>query len=191
MYGGSDRRGMRKPLVLFTPKSLLRHPKAVSTVQDFTAGGFREVVGETTPVDPERVTRVILCSGKIYYDLLAGREERGASHVALVRVEQLYPFPDAQVNDVLLRYPLTAEVVWVQEEPRNMGPWRFVSEQIQPVLNASRRELRYVGRPESASPAGGSGKRHQQEQTEIVGDALAEGSITRTRKVRLVARRKK
>jgi 2-oxoglutarate dehydrogenase E1 component len=191
MYGGSDRRGMRKPLVLFTPKSLLRHPKAVSTVQDFTAGGFREVVGETTPVDPERVTRVIFCSGKIYYDLLAGREERGASHVALVRIEQLYPFPDAQVNDLLLRYSLTAEVVWVQEEPRNMGPWRFVSEQIQPLLNASRRELRYVGRPESASPAGGSGKRHQQEQGEIVGDALAEGSISRTRKVRLIARRKK
>ena len=191
MYGGSDRRGMRKPLVLFTPKSLLRHPKAVSTVQDFTAGGFREVIGETAPLDPERVTRVIFCAGKIYYDLLAGREERNAGQVAIVRVEQLYPFPESQVNDMLLRYPLTAEVVWVQEEPRNMGPWRFVSEQIQPLLNASRRELRYVGRPESASPAGGSGKRHQQEQAEIVSDALAEGSITRTRKVRLVARRKK
>jgi 2-oxoglutarate dehydrogenase E1 component len=191
MYGGSDRRGMRKPLVLFTPKSLLRHTKAVSTVQDFTAGGFREVIGETAPIDPERVTRVIFCSGKIYYDLLAGREERNAGQVAIVRVEQLYPFPESQVNDVLLRYPLTAEVAWVQEEPRNMGPWRFVSEQIQPMLTSSRRELRYVGRPESASPAGGSGKRHQQEQTEIVSDALAEGSIARTRKVRLVARRKK
>jgi 2-oxoglutarate dehydrogenase E1 component len=137
------------------------------------------------------VTRVILCSGKIYYDLLAGREERQANQVAIVRLEQLYPFAESQVNDVLLRYPLTAEVVWVQEEPRNMGPWRFVSEQIQPMLNASRRELRYVGRPESASPAGGSGKRHQQEQAEIVSDALAEGSVTRARKVRLVARRKK
>lgn len=108
-----------------------------------------------------------------------------------MRIEQLYPFPESQVNDVLLRYPLTAEVAWVQEEPRNMGPWRFVSEQLQPLLNSTRRELRYVGRPESASPAGGSGKRHQQEQSEIVSDALAEGSIARTRKVRLVARRKK
>jgi 2-oxoglutarate dehydrogenase E1 component len=191
MYGGSDRRGMRKPLILFTPKSLLRHPKAVSTVHDFTAGGFREVVGEAAPIDPERVTRVILCSGKVYYDLLAAREERHADHIAIVRLEQLYPFPEAQVNDVLLRYPLTAEVAWVQEEPRNMGAWRFVSELIQPILHSSGRELRYVGRPESASPAGGSGKRHQQEQSEIAGDALAEGSIARTRKVRLVPRRKK
>jgi 2-oxoglutarate dehydrogenase E1 component len=191
MYGGADRRGMRKPLVLFTPKSLLRHPKAVSTVQDFTAGGFREVIGETGAVEAERVTRVIFCSGKVYYDLLAARDERNATQVAIARVEQLYPFPEMQLNDILLRYPLTAEVVWVQEEPRNMGAWRYISEQIQPLLASSRRELRYVGRPESASPAGGSGKRHQQEQTELVSDALAEGSITRTRKVRLVARRKK
>ena len=191
MYGGSDRRGMRKPLILFTPKSLLRHPKAVSTGQDFTAGGFREVIGETAPIDPERVTRVILCSGKIYYDILAGREQRGAEHIAIVRLEMLYPFPSSQMNDVLLRYPLTAEAAWVQEEPRNMGPWRYVSELIQPMLASSRRELRYVGRPESASPAGGSGKRHQQEQSEIVGDALAEGSIARTRRVRLVPKRKK
>ena len=191
MYGGSDRRGMRKPLVIFTPKSLLRHAKAVSGLQEFTAGGFREVIGEAEPLDPERVTRLIFCSGKVYYDLLAARAERRAAHIALVRVEQLYPFPEAQVNDALLRYPVTAEVAWVQEEPRNMGPWRFVSEQIQPMLNASSRELRFVGRPESASPAGGSGKRHQQEQTGIVTDALAEGSIARTREVRLVAKRKK
>jgi multifunctional 2-oxoglutarate metabolism enzyme len=191
MYGGADRRGMRKPLVVFTPKSLLRHPRAVSTGNDLTSGGFREVIGETAPLDPERVNRVIYCSGKIYYELLAAREERGTANIAIVRLEQLYPFPESQVNDVLLRYPLTAEVAWVQEEPRNMGPWRFVSEQIQPLLNPSRRELRFVGRPESASPAGGSGKRHQQEQNEIVTDALAEGSVTRARKVRLVARRKK
>ena len=108
-----------------------------------------------------------------------------------MRLEQLYPFPEAQVNDVLLRYPLTAEVAWAQEEPRNMGAWRFVSELIGPLLDPIAPELRYVGRPESASPAGGSGKRHQQEQSEIVADALAEGSIARTRKVRLVAKRKK
>jgi 2-oxoglutarate dehydrogenase E1 component len=191
MYGGSDRRGVRKPLILFTPKSLLRHAKAVSAVRDFTSGGFREVIGESAPLDPERVTRVIFCTGKIYYDLLAAREERHTDHIALVRIEQLYPFPEVQVNDVLLRYPLTSEVAWVQEEPRNMGAWRFVSELIQPMLTSSRRELRYVGRPESASPAGGSGKRHQQEQSEIVGDALSEGSIARTRKVRLMPKRKK
>ena len=95
MYGGSDRRGMRKPLVLFTPKSLLRHPKAVSTLQEFTAGGFREVIGDDRPADPERVTRDVFCSGKIYYDLLAAREERHAGQVAIVRLEQLYPFPES------------------------------------------------------------------------------------------------
>jgi 2-oxoglutarate dehydrogenase E1 component len=191
MYGGSDRRGMRKPLIIFTPKSLLRHTKAVSTPEDFTSGGFREVIGEAAALDPERVTRVIFCSGKIYYELLAGREERRNEQVAIMRLEQLYPFPEAQVNDVLLRYPLTAEIAWVQEEPRNMGAWRFVSELMQPMLASTRRELRYVGRPESASPAGGSGKRHQQEQAEIINDALAEGSIAHTKRVRLVARRKK
>ncbi|HZT30054.1 MAG TPA: multifunctional oxoglutarate decarboxylase/oxoglutarate dehydrogenase thiamine pyrophosphate-binding subunit/dihydrolipoyllysine-residue succinyltransferase subunit [Bryobacteraceae bacterium] len=191
MYGGPDRRGMRKPLVVFTPKSLLRHPKAVSTIADLTTGGFREVLSETGAIESDRVTRVIFCSGKVYYDLLAARERQSAGHIAIARVEQLYPFPEDQVNDLLLRYPLSAEVAWVQEEPRNMGPWRFVREQIQPLLDSSRRELRYVGRPDSASPATGSGKRHQQEQAEIVSDALAEGAITRTRRVRLVSRRKK
>jgi 2-oxoglutarate dehydrogenase E1 component len=191
MYGGADRRGMRKPLIIFTPKSLLRHPRAVSPVQDFTSGGFREVVGETAPLEAERVTRVIFCSGKIYYDLLAAREERHASHIAIARLEQLYPFPESATRDVLMRYPLHSEVCWVQEEPRNMGAWRFVSEQLQPLLSGTKRELRYVGRPESASPATGSGKRHQQEQGEIVSDAMTEGPVAQTRRVRLVARRKK
>ena len=92
---------------------------------------------------------------------------------------------------MLARYPVTAEVVWAQEEPRNMGGWRFLREQIQPLLDATHREVRYVGRPESASPATGSGKRHQQEQAEIVNDALTPGAISQTRKVRVVARRKK
>jgi 2-oxoglutarate dehydrogenase E1 component len=188
MYGGSDRRGMRKPLVVFTPKSLLRHPRAVSTIQDFTAGGFREILDDT--IDPANVNRVVFCSGKIYYDLLAAREERKADHVALVRVEQLYPFASQQATDILARYSKTAEVVWAQEEPRNMGPWRVVRECIQPVLDATKREVRYVGRPESASPATGSGKRHQQEQAEIVNDALTPGAISQTKKVRVVRRKK-
>src|SRR6185295_6571119 len=92
MYGGSDRRGMRKPLIIFTPKSLLRHPRAVSTLHDFSSGGFVEIIGEAEGADPSSVTRVVFCSGKIYYDLLAAKEDRKAGHVALVRVEQLYPF---------------------------------------------------------------------------------------------------
>jgi 2-oxoglutarate decarboxylase len=191
MYGGADRRGTRKPLILFTPKSLLRHPRAVSSLQDFTTGGFLEIMGDAGATDPGRISRVVFCSGKIYYDLLAAREERNAGHVALVRVEQLYPFAADQARDILARYPLTAEVVWAQEEPRNMGPWRVLQEQIQPLLDATQREVRYVGRPESASPATGSGKRHQQEQAEIVNDALTAGAISQTKRVRLVARRKK
>jgi len=188
MYGGADRRGVRKPLVIFTPKSLLRHPRAVSAPREFTAGGFMELLAD--PASPE-VTRVVFCSGKVYYDLAAAREERQAHHVALVRVEQLYPFDAGQAADILSRYPLTAELVWAQEEPRNMGPWRFVREWMEPLLEPTHRELRYVGRPESASPATGSGKRHQQEQAEIVNDALTPGAISETRKVRLVSGRKK
>jgi 2-oxoglutarate dehydrogenase E1 component len=191
MYGGPDRRGMRKPLVIFTPKSLLRHPKAVSKLEDFTHGGFTEIVGDSVENDPGQVSRVVFCSGKLYYDLAAAREDRKAEHVALARVEQLYPFAADQMRDILARYPVTAEVVWAQEEPRNMGPWHFLRDLIQPLLDATQRELRYVGRPESASPATGSGKRHQQEQAEIVNDALTPGAISQTRRVRVVARRKR
>jgi len=134
---------------------------------------------------------VVFCSGKLYYDLAAARDDRKAAHVALVRVEQLYPFAADQVRDMLARYQPTAEAVWAQEEPRNMGAWHFLRDLIQPVLDPSGRELRYVGRPESASPATGSGKRHQQEQTEIVNDALTPGAISQTKRVRVVARRRK
>jgi 2-oxoglutarate dehydrogenase E1 component len=189
MYGGSDRRGMRKPLIVFTPKSLLRHPRAVSTMHDFSTGGFMEIIGESDGTDPSVVTRVVFCSGKIYYDLLAGKEDRKAEQVALVRVEQLYPFETSQATDILARYAPAVEVVWAQEEPRNMGPWRILREQIQPLLDPTRREVIYVGRPESASPATGSGKRHQQEQAQIVNDALTPGAISETRRMRVVARK--
>ncbi len=189
MYGGADRRGMRKPLVIFTPKSLLRHHQAVSTVAELTSGGFREVLADGAGIDSEQVTRVVFCSGKIYYDLLAAREAHKAHHVALVRIEQLYPFAESDANDALLRYPLTAEVVWAQEEPRNMGAWRFIEEQLQPLLAPSGRELRYVGRAESASPATGSGRRHQEEQAAITDEAMSERPVMESRRVRLVSRR--
>ncbi len=120
-----------------------------------------------------RVTRVLMCSGQVYYDLMAAREERKVANVAIVRLEQMYPFPAADVRDILARYPETAEVVWVQEEPRNMGAWRFVQEQIQPILEPSGRAVRYVGRAASASPATGSLKRHQQEVAEILDGAFS------------------
>ena len=190
MFGGEDRRGIRKPLVIFTPKSLLRHPKATSTIHDLTSGGFQEMLDDPASIDPQRISRIVLCSGKIYYDLLAAREERKLDQIALVRIEQLYPFAGSMLNDILLRYPLTAETIWAQEEPRNMGAWRFLREQIQPLLDGSERELRYVGRSESASPATGSMKRHQQEQAEILDEALTIGAVARKGKVRLVPRRK-
>jgi multifunctional 2-oxoglutarate metabolism enzyme len=186
MYGGHDRRGMRKPLIIFTPKSLLRHPRAVSPLDSLISGRFTEILDDAT-ADPAKVTRIVFCSGKLYYDLL----ERKPEHVALVRVEQLYPFASQQAAAILSRYPASAEVVWAQEEPRNMGAWRSMRAQLRGLLEETRREVRYVGRPESASPASGSGKRHHQEQTEVINDALTAGAISQTKKVRVVARRKK
>jgi 2-oxoglutarate decarboxylase len=172
MYGGRDRRGMRKPLVVFTPKSLLRHAKAVSALEEFTSGRFVEVVDDAQ-AEPAQVSRVIFCSGKVYYDLLAGREERNVSGVAIVRVEQVYPFADDRAARILARYPQTASVIWAQEEPANMGAWRFVREYMSPLLAPTGRELGYAGRAESASPATGSAKRHQQEQADLVETALS------------------
>ncbi len=188
MHAGHDRRGMRKPLIIFTPKSLLRHPKAVSTLQDFTAGSFWEMLADPVLAAPDRVSRILLCSGKIYYDLLAARAERAAEHVAIARMEQLYPFPKEELLEVLSRYPSTAELLWVQEEPKNMGAWRFIQEQAEPVLESPRRLIRYVGRAESASPAAGSLKRHQQEQAGILEEAFTPGDVAR--RVRLIPRRK-
>lgn len=185
MHGGTDRRGMRKPLIVFTPKSLLRHARAVSTLHDLTTGGFREILPETANLDPSKVKRVLMCSGKVYYDLLAAREQRKIEDVVILRLEQIHPFASTDFTDILARYPLTAEVVWVQEEPKNMGAWRFVQEQVQPLLNDSRRVLRYAGRPAAASPSAGSAKRHQKEQADLVEESFAPGPIRKTRLVRV------
>ncbi|MFB3777941.1 MAG: multifunctional oxoglutarate decarboxylase/oxoglutarate dehydrogenase thiamine pyrophosphate-binding subunit/dihydrolipoyllysine-residue succinyltransferase subunit [Bryobacteraceae bacterium] len=171
MCGGPDRRGVRKPLVIFTPKSLLRHAQAVSRVSEFSSGGFHELLGDPS-AEPPRVSKVLFCSGKIYYELAAARDERKAGQAAIVRIEQLYPFPEQDVQDILTKYPQASEVVWVQEEPKNMGAWRFVREQIQPLLAASGRVIGYAGRAESASPATGSHKRHLIEQAAVIDAAF-------------------
>jgi len=189
MHGGPDRRGVRKPLIIFTPKRMLRHHRAVSTLDELMTGTFHEILDDRA-VDPARVTRVLMCSGQIYYDLLAAREERKIEHVAITRLEQMYPFPASGVHVILNRYPAVAEVAWVQEEPRNMGAWRFVDEQMREILEPARRQLRYIGRPESASPSTGSLKRHQQEQAEIV-DAAFAAEIKNTVARRRPARRKR
>ncbi len=191
MHGGVDRRGMRKPLIVFTPKRLLRHPKAVSSMSDLMSGSFREVIDDTTGIELSRVSRVLICSGQVYYDVLAAREERKIPDVAIVRLEQMYPFPTAQMRDILARYPETAQVVWVQEEPRNMGAWRFVQEQMQPVLESTQRVLRYAGRAPSASPASGSLKRHQEELAELLEQSFsAEVKMMETRRKGSARRRR-
>jgi 2-oxoglutarate dehydrogenase E1 component len=172
------KRDFRKPLVVMTPKSLLRHKLAVSPVADLADGAFYEVLDEPTApptavtVDAAKVKHVLCCSGKVYYDLIAERERRQQSDVAIVRLEQLYPFPIKQLQAVFARYPQAQDVVWVQEEPRNMGAWTFIHEHLPSLLQGQQR-LRYAGRNAQASPAVGFQKVHQQEQTALLNLALA------------------
>jgi 2-oxoglutarate dehydrogenase E1 component len=161
----------KKPLVVFTPKSLLRHRLVVSSVADFTSGTFQPVLGDPTPLDPRGVRRVLLCTGKVFYDLFAAREERKITDVAIVRMEQLYPLPAEQVRAELARYPNAAEVVWVQEEPANQGSWTFIAMHLIDELPNVR--IRRVSRPEAAAPAAGSTKVHDAEQTALVDEALS------------------
>jgi 2-oxoglutarate dehydrogenase E1 component len=169
-------RKYRAPLVVFTPKSLLRHKRAVSKPQELAEGRFLRVLDDPLAArEAEAAERVILCSGKVYYDLLAERERRYAADdpggVALVRVEQLYPWPEAKLGALLQRYASAERVVWCQEEPVNMGPWSFVRERIQDLLGAER-TLAYAGRRESASPATGSARLHREQQAELVAAAF-------------------
>jgi len=171
------RRSFRKPLVVVTPKSLLRAKEVMSPLADMGPGTtFHRVIGESEAIAPDdKVRRVVLASGKVYFDLAKARAEKGDDGVALVRVEQLYPFPFTSLAKVLQRYR-NAEVVWCQEEPQNMGAWNFVDRRIERVLaglDVAAKRPRFVGRAEAASPATGLFKRHVQEQAQLVGDALA------------------
>jgi 2-oxoglutarate decarboxylase len=188
MRGGSDRRGLRKPLVVMTPKSLLRHPKVVSTVDELASGAFQTVLDDARVTDPASVTRILACTGKIYYELLAAHEARGGPF-AIVRFEQLYPFPQAEFAEILRRYPAAQHVVWVQEEPRNMGAWSSIRGRIQPMLGPHQ-AIGYAGRPRSASPAPGSPKVHQREQAHLIEAAFAAPTVARFGRKRLVRRKK-
>jgi 2-oxoglutarate dehydrogenase E1 component len=167
----------RKPLAVMTPKSLLRHPKVVSTIDELADGTFHPVLDD--PAGPSRARRVILASGKVAWDLIAAREKADRTDVAIVRLEQYYPFPGREIGAVLQRYPQDAELVFVQEEPRNMGAWRFVREQFLDGLVeglAPSRALRYIGRRELASPAPGSHHAFAHEQDALVAEALRVGA---------------
>jgi 2-oxoglutarate dehydrogenase complex dehydrogenase (E1) component-like enzyme len=167
---------VHRPLVVFTPKSLLRAKAAVSAADDFTENGFSPVLGDPgvggEPLDDGAVRRVLLCSGKVFYDLAAHRESEGIASTAIVRVEQLYPLPVEQIRTALERYPNASDVVWTQEEPANMGAWQFMAVNLPEHLPEGRR-LRRVSRKASASPAVGSAKVHDSEQRALVAEAFA------------------
>jgi len=169
------KRDVKKPLVVMTPKSLLRHPLCVSTPQELTDGGVQEVIpAETAPAE---TTRHILCSGKVYYDLVKALEDDPRrDEIAITRLEQFYPFPESEVQAELERYADADETVWVQEEPKNMGVWTFVRSRLDTLLEEvhgpCEQRVQYVGRPASASPATGSAKVHDREQEHLVHDAL-------------------
>ena len=161
-------RNYRKPMVVMTPKSLLRHPKAISTVEDLTSGRFHTVIDDGRGLQRDLVERVVLCSGKVYYELLDALDEMGEQRIALVRVEQLYPIPSARITKLLRGYPQAKEIVWCQEEPRNAGAWLHMFEELVEITSLP---VRYVGRRRSASPATGSKKVHKTEQHALVEEA--------------------
>jgi 2-oxoglutarate dehydrogenase E1 component len=162
------KRNIRRPLVIMSPKSLLRHKHAVSPVKDLVSGHFQEILEDPNPPDSAR--RLLLCSGKVYYDLVQGREEHNTDDVAIVRVEQFYPFHDQLFREVTERYTRAEEIVWVQEETKNRGGWGYML----PILQErfADHEVRYVGRDPSASPATGSLRLHREQQSALVKEAL-------------------
>ncbi|MCA9285730.1 MAG: 2-oxoglutarate dehydrogenase E1 component [Phycisphaerales bacterium] len=161
--------GFRKPLIVMTPKSMLRLPAAASTAADLVGGGFEMVIDDTAVASPASVTRLILCSGKIGHELAAHREKSGRDDIAIVRLEQLHPFPLERLQEVLNRYPNATDFVWAQEEPRNMGAWRFVEAMFHSHLDL---HFNCISRPASATPAAGSSKIHAQEQETILIEAV-------------------
>ena len=160
-------RSFRKPLIVMTPKSLLRKPEAVSSLKELAKGSFETVIGEIDQLDPKNVKRIVACSGKVYYDLLVGRRERRHDDVAIIRVEQLYPFPHKQFASEMKRYPNAKEVVWCQEEPQNQGAWYQTRHYFVENMREDQK-LFYAGRPSSASPAVGYGAKHAEQQRQLV-----------------------
>ena len=162
-----------RPLIVMTPKSLLRLPAASSTMDELETGGFQPVLDDTRITGRESVKRIVLCSGKVFYDLDAGREDADNLRVAVVRLEQFYPFPAARLKEIFASYPNAAQLFWTQEEPKNMGGWTFVESRLREIMPREM-SLRYVGRAASASPATGSYAIHELEQKKIVEQALGE-----------------
>jgi 2-oxoglutarate dehydrogenase E1 component len=167
-------RPTRIPLIAMTPKSLLRHKLATSTLEELCDGHFQVVIDETDNFDPSQVDRLIICSGKVYYDLLERRRESGVTNVAIIRLEQLYPFPEAELESVIAPYTQLKEVVWCQEEPMNQGAWYASQHHMRRVIlrHSENLYLAYAGREAFAAPAGGYAGAHILRQQRLVEDAL-------------------
>ncbi|MEY4469795.1 MAG: 2-oxoglutarate dehydrogenase component [Pseudomonadota bacterium] len=165
-------RDLRKPLVIFTPKSLLRNKDATSPVSEFTKGSFQTVIPESKSLKADKVKRVIACSGKVYYDLVKQREAKGADDTAIIRVEQLYPFPHKAFAAEIKKYPNATDIVWCQDEPQNQGAWFFIQHNIHENMLEGQK-LGYAGRPASASPAVGYSHLHQDQQKALIEAAFA------------------
>jgi 2-oxoglutarate dehydrogenase E1 component len=169
-------RPLRRPLIVMSPKSLLRHKQATSTLEELAQGQFQTVINETDDIDVNRVQRVVICSGKIYYDLRDARRERKIDNIALIRMEQLYPFPEKELYQVLAQWPNLVDAIWCQEEPMNQGVWYSSQHHMRRVIHRHNSEiyLRYVGRDASAAPAAGYMALHLQQQENFINEALAE-----------------
>jgi 2-oxoglutarate dehydrogenase E1 component len=185
-------RPLRKPLIVMTPKSLLRHELSVSSLDDLRNGGFERVIDEIDALPAEQVERVVFCSGKVYFDLLRTRRTAGSKNVALVRIEQLYPFPVQEYQAVLARFPHAVDLVWCQEEPQNQGAWYQIRHRLQ-ELAGERRPVYYAGRASASAPATGLARIHESEQRQLVQTALSGDSAEHTARLQTrttVAKRK-
>lgn len=168
-------RNVRKPLVVMSPKSLLRHKLAISTLDELANGAFETVIDEIDAINKSDVTRIVLCGGKVYYDLLEKRRAENLNHIAIIRIEQLYPYPADVVADILSLYPNATELVWAQEEPKNQGAWSFIMPYLTDLIseNDKIKRVQYAGREAAAAPACGSASKHAKQQAQLVNDALA------------------
>ena len=164
-------REFRKPLIIMSPKSLLRHAKVASPLEDFEKGQFEEVIDDARIKDAKSVKRIVFCTGKLFYEMQDGTSTAGEGEVALIRIEQLYPFPTKKVEVIIARYKGSKEAVWAQEEPQNMGAWTFVRPHLEGILGDSVR-LKYVGRRDSGTTAEGASKAHTTEQARIINEAI-------------------
>ncbi len=161
----------RKPLIIMTPKSLLRHKLAVNSISDMTDKGFQVIIPEFDEIDNNSVDRIVFCSGKVYYDLLEERRNKKQGNVAIIRIEELYPFPKERFAEEVLKYPNAKEIVWTQEEHKNQGAWTYVFFKLT-EHNPTSLPIKYIGRDESSSPAVGYASIHKKQQEKLINETL-------------------